>query len=308
MAKSMLLKNINKGTDYSAEFEVSPGIIELFSGLTGDYGSLHTDKAFGRRSMYRKNIVYGMLPVLFIPALKICYANEYRCYFQKISAEFIKPVFADDRLRIESEIAEINAEQGLVRLGYAIKNVKSNVVLTRGYFTLIYTGDAMNTKCARLRETAGYRGSMVMSSLREDDLQFNQICKDDGKDFQFLISKECLYAYYEILTQGLLPDYRFDFSDWIAKCDAADILANALFSTFVGMCIPGRYAIFTGFNLAFNKPIECDKKYTLAGKVGFKSESTFTLVENMSIYGAGEQKEISASGTLKAMVHEPLFL
>lgn len=308
MAKSTLLKNINKGTGYSAEFEVSHGIIELFSGLTGDYGSLHTDKAFGRRSMYRKNIVYGMLPVLFIPALKICYTNEYRYYFQKISAQFIKPVFAGDRLRIDSKVAEMDTEQGLVRLEYVIKNVKSNAVLTTGYFTLIYTGDTMNMKCAKLHETAGHRGSMVMDSLREGDLQFNQICKDDCKDFQFLISKECLYAYYEMLTQGLLPDYRFDFSGWIAKCDAANILANALFSTFVGMCIPGRYAIFIGFNLAFNKPIECDKKYTLTGKVGFKSKSTFTLVENMSIHDAGDQKEISASGTLKAKVHEPLFL
>ncbi len=104
MDKSTLLKNINKGADYSAEFEISPGIIELFSGLTGDYGSLHTDKAFGRRSMYRKNIVYGMLPVLFIPALKICYTNEYKYYFQKISAQFIKPVFAGDRLRIDSRV------------------------------------------------------------------------------------------------------------------------------------------------------------------------------------------------------------
>jgi len=308
MAKSMLLKNINKGTDYSAEFEVSPGIIELFSCLTGDYGSLHTDKAFGRRSMYRKNIVYGMLPVLFIPALKICYTNEYKYYFQKISAQFIKPVFAGDRLRIDSKVAEMDTEQGLVRLEYVIKNVKSNAVLTTGYFTLIYASDAMNTKCVGPHETAGHRGSMVMDSLKEGDLQFSQICKDDGKDFQFLISKECLYTYYEMLTQGLLPDYRFDFSDWTSKCDAADILANALFSTFVGMCIPGRYAIFTGFNLAFNKPIECDKKYTLTGKVGFKSKSTFTLVENMSIHDAGDQKEISASGTLKAKVHEPLFL
>lgn len=305
MAKNNIFRNINKGIDCIVEFEVLPGIIKLFGDLTGDRSSLHTDKAFGRRSMYRRNVVYGMFPVLFIPALKICYANEYKCYFQKISAKFIKPVFANDRLILASKVVGMDVEQDLAESEYVIKNAKTNATLTTGSFTFKYIGDAVNMKCAKPHETAGHRSSMVIGPLAEEDLQLKGISKGDGKDFQFLISKECLYVYYKMLTEGLLPDYRFDFSSWIANCNAANILTSSLFSTFAGMCIPGRYATFMDFTSIFHKPIECDKTYTLRGKVGFKSESTSTLIENISIHNTEDQNTINASATVKVKVNEP---
>ncbi len=146
---------------------------------------------------------------------------------------------------------------------------------------------------------------MVTEPLVEQDLQFEQISKGDEKSFQFLISENHAHLLYEILREGLLSDCQFDLSNWLANCNTSNLLSTLLFTTFVGMCIPGKHVTFMDFSATYHRPIRWHKKYLFAGKVGFKSQSTFTLVENISIYDPESKREVYATGKINAKVNEP---
>ncbi len=121
-AKNKLPKDIFKGGLYSVEFHISEAMIRRLIDLTGDTSSLHTNKTFARRSMYRENVVHGILPIIFISALKPCYNKEYMCSFCGISARFPKPTFVNDRLLLSSKISAIDEENNLIESEYVLKN------------------------------------------------------------------------------------------------------------------------------------------------------------------------------------------
>lgn len=303
--KDKLPKDIVKGRGYSVEFWVSADMAERFIDLVGDYSSLHTNRAFARRSMYRENVIHGMLPITFISALRLCYTREYKWSFYKISARFLKPIFVNDRLLISSKISQIDEEKNQVELEYALKKLDTGTLLTTGNFTLKYSNSVTDKDQMHQSEPLGSNHCTVTNSLVEQDLQFEQISKGDEKSFQFLISENHAHALYGILTEGLLPDYKLGLSQWFANCNTTNLLSTCLFSTFVGMCIPGKYATFMDFNVIFHKSIQRGKKYLFTGKVGFKSQSTFTLVENASIHDPEDKLELYAIGKINAKVNQP---
>lgn len=304
-AKNKLPKDIFKGGLYSVKFHISEAMIRRFIDLTGDTSSLHTNKAFARRSMYRENVVHGILPIIFISVLKPCYDKEYMCSFCKISARFLKPTFVNDRLLINSKISEIDEEQSQIELEYILKRLETGTILTTGNFTLGYSDFVTDKGQMRQSGLPDFNQHMVTDLLVEQNLQFEQISKGDEKSFQFLISENHAHMLYEILREGLLSDCQFDLSNWLANCNTSNLLSTLLFSTFVGMCIPGKHATFMDFNVTFYKPIQWQKKHVFTGKVGFKSQSTFTLVEDISIHDPENKREVYTMGKINAKVNEP---
>lgn len=305
-AKNKLPKDIFKGGLYSVEFHISEAMIRRFIDLTGDSSSLHTNKVFARRSMYRENVVHGILPIIFISALKPCYNKKYIYSFCKISARFLKPTFVNDKLLINSKISEIDEEQSQIELEYILKRQETGTILTTGNFTLGYSDFVADKKGQTPQsEPPDFNQCMIADPLVEQNLQFEQISKGDEKNFQFLISENHAHMLYEILREGFLSDCQFDLSKWLASCNTSNLLSTLLFSTFVGMRIPGKHATFMDFNATFYKPIQWQKKHIFTGKVGFKSQSTFTLVENISIYDPENKGEVYAMGKINVKVNEP---
>lgn len=303
--KNKLPKDIVKGDLYSVEFQLSAAMIRQFINLTGDRSSLHTDGEFARRSMYRETVVHGMLPLIFISVLKLLYIKEYMCSFDKISARFLKPVFVNDRILLSAKISELDEENNQIELEYTLKNLEAGTVLTTGNCALSYSNFVTGKGQMRQSEPPGPKHCMVRVPLAEGDLQFEQISKGHEKSFLFSISEGHTYTLYEILREGLLSDYKLDLSGWLTNCDTANLLSICLFSTFVGMSIPGKHATFMDFNAIFHKPIQRDKQYLFTGKVGFKSQSTLTIVENVSIHSLDDKTQTYATGKINAKVNQP---
>jgi hypothetical protein len=90
---------------------------------------------------------------------------------------------------------------------------------------------------------------MILDAVEEQDLQFEQISKGDEKKFRFEITSAHARALHTILGDGLVPENQFDFSFWNANVAPANLLGTSLLSTFVGMCIPGKYATFLDFQI-----------------------------------------------------------
>ena len=302
----MKKKNITKEKSYNIEFQLTEQMIRQFIDLSGDCSSLHTDRAFARRSIYRRNVIHGMLPIMFISALKLWRSTEHICYFRRISARFIRPIFFNARFLLSAEVSEVDEEKNEIKLEYVLKNLETGMIFTTGNFTFGYSNfvTSKNQK-HKSGSPPNVNRCMVIDPLTEQDLEFDQISKGDEKSFQFLISDNHVHALYEILNKGLLPDCRLDFLAWINNLNSTNLLSTSLLSTFVGMCTPGRYATFMDFDVAFKTPIQQYKKYLLTGNVGFKSQSTFTVVENIVINDSIDKVEPHAMGKIKVRVNEP---
>lgn len=251
------------------QFQIARETLARFADWTGDRSSLHVDELFARRSPYRDNVVHGMLPVAFIARLPFITKGM---WVKKLSGQFLHPVFVTDELELEA--TPTDAEQ--LEFEYQIRKLPSNSVVTSGAFTL-ERGDV------RAETSQGKSASSLLATaLEENDQLFEQINKNDEAEFQFRISEGW-------------PDS--------ASPIAENMAAACMFSTFAGMCIPGRYATFVDFRVEFAKAMEKHRTYRLKGVVEFKSQSTSSLVEAISI--TDDENVVCATGKLNVKVSSP---
>lgn len=278
------------GATAEVEFGVTPAMVDRFAELTGDASSLHRDAEFARRSPYGVRVIHGMLPVLFLSALKLPPGGGHRVGLRSIAGSFHKPVSAPDRLRLTATIVGLDTLHAEIE--YAIAFAGTGAVVTRGQAVI---DRAAPTADAR-PPAEGVAHGMPIDALTERVLEFDQIHRGDRGSLAFRVSKASLAAFRQIVEEGLRrpPD-----DGW----EPANLLVTALYSTFVGMIIPGRYAIFTNFHSTFDSPIAVGQPYTLAGEIVFKSGSASTLVETVSV--RDERGNLCGAGRIQARVSAP---
>ncbi len=284
---------------------VSPEMVDRFAFLTGDCSSLHTEQAFGRRSMYRGNVVHGMIPVTFIPLIDMCFKHQNRCQFKKLSAKFIKPVFVNDELCLTVTVAAVDPTGNAVDCEYTITHRTSTTVVTTGCFSLAFTEASLSEPIKEPAGPSSPQNAILTECLTEQDFTLDRISKGLEHTFDFSVTSSCIHHYFQIISEGLNNDQPIDIIQWNTHCDVTSMLAACLFSTYVGMCMPGKHATFLDFRSTFNKPIEQDKTYTFRGTVDFKSDSTGTLVESITIHETDNPLKPVAEGKINARVNEP---
>jgi 3-oxoacyl-[acyl-carrier protein] reductase len=279
-------ENCEVGSFHRVAFQVTSPMVHAFARLTADRSSLHIDEVFGRRCLYRRNVAHGILQLLFIAALKPCAAGA--C-LKRIAARFVKPVFPGDRLELKAEVTEVNPEQNLCEIEFSVRHQDSGLVVTNGNFTLSYCQPEAKVGPDR-RETA-----VIPGTLEEECLLLNQINKGDEREFPFQ------------LTPGHAQDLRAILSAGGAEAgalDLANLLGTCLLSTLVGMRMPGKHAVLLDFQIAFQNALQWNRDYLLKGKVSFKSESTLTLAQNVSLRDPAANTDI-ATGKVSAQVNQP---
>lgn len=285
-------------------FQISAAMVDQFATLSGDFSSLHTDKAFGRRSGYRDNVVHGMLPLMFLAVLPDCHFEGYEASMQKLTARFLKPIYAGDKLSLEARLSARDDEQMVTEFEYAVKNEQSGAVLTTGLFALTYTQtQPVNTQ--EFKPDVSGPAGLLLKPLVEQQLDFTAINKGDEKHFNFQVSRPHAYGLFQILNQGRASTALPDFSSWISRYNPANTLAVSLFSTFVGMCIPGKNATFMDFQATCDRSIQWDTHYRFIGTVRFASPSTETVVEKVTIRSLDETQPAFTSGKISAKVNKP---
>ena len=281
--------------NHSFPISISNKMLNDFVFLTKDSSSLHIDPKFARRSMYRENVVHGMLPLSFISIFpsKIGLKNY---FFKFISASFVRPIVVEESLIIHFVIEKIYPDQAKYEINFTIVNQESAVVYTTGNFTL------ENCEVDDFRVLDKYlddEASMIKSSLVEKDLSFEEIEKNDFDQFEFKISESVVKTFFQIIREGSQIKIQDKYLSSINN-----LLAVCLFSTFVGVCIPGQNATFIDFNANISNNLKIGKIYLFKGNVVFKSMSTDVLVLGISItdfYGSGEEL---VNGKIKTKVNK----
>lgn len=279
---------------HSIPISITENMLKEFAFLTKDYSSLHTDAKFARRSMYRENVIHGMLPVSFISILPSQIGLQ-NFSFKSISASFKRPILTGESLIIHFVIDNYNPGQVDHEVNFSIENNESAIVYTTGVF-IIESRDSQDQKIDERIE--GDFTSMIQGSLIENKLRFDEIKKNDFDQFEFQISTETVNFFFNIISEGSGINLE---SQYISSY--TNLLAVSLFSTFVGICIPGQNATFIDFNAVISENISLEKKYLFRGEVVFKSQSTEVLVLGISIRDYNRNKEEIISGKIKTKVN-----
>ena len=290
----------------AVSFRISEKIVKKFGSLTGDQSLLHSSDDFARRSVYRQQVVHGMLPVAFTSILDFFHIDGFICSLVELSGQFIDPVYIGDELILTGEIVDLDEEGALVKCNYSLEKLKTGSVAAKGVVNVTFSHSDKNKKGYGTSQKPSHSAPMITKSLHLRDLRLEEISKKDTDGFPFMVTEDSIDVLLEILSEGLSEKDAFDPLAVSNRFSFSELLSTMLFSTSVGMCIPGKYATFLKFDMRVHKSVEINTLYIFEGEVAHVSASTRIIKKNLSVHKSSNEKDIYLSGKVAAIVNPPL--
>lgn len=282
------------GAAASVELRISGEMIGKFSHLTGDMNPLHTETQFARRSIYRKEVAHGMIPVGFVSLLDFFNIDGLICAPIELEARFIEPVLSDDRLCVHGEITGIDESAGMVKAAFSIMNLRTKNICSDGSITVNFKDGDITYGQAEEKE---FR--MPDEPLHPLDIKLEDISKGSADSIGFTIKGSSVPALMGLFSEGIerqVSPLNFDLPS---------LLSLLMFSTSVGMGIPGKYATFLKFEASFKRAIETGTPCMLKGEVSHMSRSTRIIKKDIQVQRRDESAEALLSGKVSVLVNQP---
>lgn len=297
---------MKEGISSEIEFRMSSELVARFAELTGDFSSLHTDEQFARRTIFRRKVVHGMLPVTFLPCLDFLPVEGLVCIPEEISAQFVQPIDADRTLRLRGIIESVDNENGRIAVDFSIEDVTGQAICMKGHVVFRYVAERFSGEAASESSAGNRLRCLIDEPPKESEFVVDRISKEDKDGFRFRVDRQAVSAILGIIGKGVRDGC--DPSRYPVGLEGffhfPHLLAMTLLSTSVGMCCPGKYATFLDFHLRFHKFLEKGTRYDLAGEVTHVSRATRIIKKSISITDP-DSKEVLASGKVSVMVNEP---
>lgn len=265
----------------SVTFTVTQEMVDAFAELSGDYNSMHMNPEVARKSRYRQRVVHGMLPFSFLQLLNRVF--DAGVEFTKLNTRFRKPIFIGDTLTMEVGFSESGGEKSYEAV-WSKKDDDSVVIKSSGAF--------------RLYRESGETGDGPGGFLRSDLDEAKHLIKDlDQKEerLAFRVSNEAKRDYSVRIFQAGLEDDSVDIKP------GNNLVAVLMLSTLVGMRLPGRYAIFTRFDIELSEDVRPGQDVELVGQVTKASEATELMEAAISLEG----DETLATGRIEVALNPP---
>ena len=122
--------DIEIGAVYHFHKKIHKEQVMEFARLIGDFNPLHIDPEFGENSLFKKNIVHGMLVGSLFSTLVGMYCPGEKCLYLSQSLHFKKPVFYNDTVMVRGTVQSKNYSMQLVTIKTEI--VKDDIVAISG--------------------------------------------------------------------------------------------------------------------------------------------------------------------------------
>ena len=304
-AENTLQNNLNLGMISIVRFRISKEMVVEFSKLTGDCNPMHLNEEFARRSMYRQIIVHGMLPIAFISLFDFLNIQGHISSIVYINGQFIEPVYVGDKLSLQGEIININENEGVVEVTYSIRKIEKDIVVINGRMKVRYINTQKDGEESHKVYERRSPATMIAESLKLQSLRLEEISVKDRDEFNFTILENSINGLMEILSEGILEENQFTPLKTEERFHYANLLSIMLFSTSVGICIPGKYATFLSFELEINKSFNSNVSYKLGSEVAHISSSTHIIRKDIVIHQSENEKDTYLSGKVSILVNPP---
>lgn len=138
MSNQLYFEQIQVGMTWTSPGRtVTETDIVNFACHTGDFNPLHIDRVHAEGTIFGKPIAHGLLGLAWVAGLGSNDPNPHTLAFAGIRDwKFLKPVFAGDTVRVETEAIEVeNSGRRAGRVAWARKLVNQDgVVVQEGIF------------------------------------------------------------------------------------------------------------------------------------------------------------------------------
>jgi 3-oxoacyl-[acyl-carrier protein] reductase len=275
---------------------ISRDMVAAFASLTGDRSSLHVDDAFARRSAFRQPIAHGMLPLAFLAVSAPMAIDGRRAFPLALSGRFLSPIYVGDAVVVVTDAAQISDDGVVVDVSYRVEHQRSGSVATVGTLTIGHKPDSRS-----LARTPDGIDSLLAVPASLNDLTLEQILPGMTDELTFSATRSTIDAFTRLLVAG---GAETTSDELIARLDAATFLAYMLFSTSVGVSLPGAQATFLEFAARASEPLEGGRAYRLAGRVSHRSKSTRIIKKDLSVVAAGSDQPV-LTGKASVLVNRP---
>lgn len=104
--------------------------VDKFAKLTGDFNPLHTDKEFGGKSVFKKNIAHGMLLGSLFSTLVGKYCPGDKALYLSQTLNFRLPVFIDEQVEVRATV--LNKSETLKIVIFKMEIFKKGEVAVNG--------------------------------------------------------------------------------------------------------------------------------------------------------------------------------
>lgn len=127
--KEYTYEQLETGMTATFSITVTEEMLEQFMEISKDENPLHLDASYARQKGYKDKVAYGMLTASFMSTIAGMYLPGKRSLIHKIEAEFPRPVYVGDTLRVEGKVSEKEDAFRLIYLKVVIRNEQGEKVL-----------------------------------------------------------------------------------------------------------------------------------------------------------------------------------
>ncbi|MDI9339182.1 MAG: MaoC/PaaZ C-terminal domain-containing protein [Sediminibacterium sp.] len=118
----------NQGDSYTQQFTVTEAVYNGFLNAFGDRNPLHTDEAYAMQKGFQGRVMHGNILNGFLSYfIGECLPTK-DVIIHSQSIQFNKPVFLNDTLLLEAQVAEVIESVKVVSFKYTFKNAEGKRV------------------------------------------------------------------------------------------------------------------------------------------------------------------------------------
>ena len=263
-------------SEITRELIIDQTLVDQFAEWTGDFSPLHTDRQFARRTRFRSPVAHGMISVLMLDAIADQFSDPVSLLSLKI--QFKKPVAFDSGvcmvLKIDAEAMTFDAEWFLA---------DSGELLTKGSGTLAnQTAPALVDAPSGRYELANWQ---IDALKAQPDLEVSLAFEANRASGDGLVG----------VLNGTSPKI-------------GNLRSVMQLSTLVGMRLPGKYAIFSGFRMEFDHDtahVDAPQQFSLTGRLASVDELGSSLKASIELLRDDDSQTRIAQGDVTVLVGEP---
>lgn len=288
----------------AVRIEIEQDLVHRFAAITGDVSSLHVDDAFARRSQYRRPVVHGMLPLAFLPLLEILRREGFVCRLRDLTGHFSAPVFAGDTVALSADAGGEDPERGTLHLDYRVVVEDSGATAATGTIGVAYEPRDGKDSAPVVADPGAYRSSasllaspVALGAFRIDEIEKGLV----EPPLEVRVTPGVVQAWRALVAAGGADPA--DGERAVAAFDLPSLLAMLLFSTSVGVSLPGASATFLEFSAAVKSPLAPGTPYRLESRVAHRSKATTIVNKAVTVAPEGGEPVIEAK--LAALVNPP---
>lgn len=120
--------DLHVGLTESFSVTITEEMMNSFLSISGDINPLHNDIDYARFKGFENRVVYGLLTSSFYSTLVGVHLPGKYCILQGLDIQFNKPVFINDKLKIEGKISYINTAYKQIEIKAVVTNQNNKKV------------------------------------------------------------------------------------------------------------------------------------------------------------------------------------